>query len=97
MIFFVNSITFIGPLLYSVNFNLGFYLLISLSLFLILAHFLYDKFLDIKPKKKDFTDINWLKTQVYELNRSIQEIADDQNASMLTIKKWIDKLEFQDV
>ncbi len=37
--------------------------------------------------------LTWIKHQYYDLGRSIQDIADDQHESMMTIKKWVDKLE----
>jgi uncharacterized OB-fold protein len=44
-------------------------------------------------EKKDYINPNWLKHQYYELNRSIQDIADDQNVNMVTIRKKLDILE----
>jgi len=46
-----------------------------------------------EKKKGRYMDLTWLKHQYYNLGRSIQDIADDQHESMMTIKKWIDKLE----
>jgi len=50
-----------------------------------------------KPKKRiekqDYMNLGWLRHQHYNLEKSIQEIADEQNVSMITIKKWVDKLE----
>ena len=43
-------------------------------------------------EKKDYMDLKWLEKQYYDLNKSIQDIADDQHVSMMTIKKWIDKI-----
>ena len=45
-----------------------------------------------KPKE-DYSNLDWLKHQYYDLGRTIQDIADDQNVSMITIRKWLDKLE----
>ncbi len=50
-----------------------------------------------KPKKKiekqDYMNSGWLRHQYYDLRKSIQEIATEQNVSMITIKKWVDELE----
>ncbi|MFX1419955.1 MAG: hypothetical protein ACFE9N_13635 [Promethearchaeota archaeon] len=50
-----------------------------------------------KPKKRiekqDYMNEVWLKHQYYDLEKSVQEIANEQNVSMITIKKWVDKLE----
>ncbi len=37
-------------------------------------------------------NINWLKHQYYDLGNSLQDIANEQNLSMITIRKWVDKL-----
>ncbi|MFW9971346.1 MAG: hypothetical protein ACFFDF_14225 [Candidatus Odinarchaeota archaeon] len=50
-----------------------------------------------KPKKKlekqDYMNSEWLSHQYYDLQKNFQEIANDQNVSMITIKKWVDRLE----
>jgi len=38
-------------------------------------------------------NLNWLKHQYYDLERSIQDIADDRNESMITIRKLLDRIE----
>ncbi|MBA7554200.1 hypothetical protein ES705_46812 [subsurface metagenome] len=43
--------------------------------------------------KKDYINKTWLNHQYYELGRSLQDIANDQGVSMMTIKKWVDNLE----
>ena len=43
--------------------------------------------------KEDYSDLDWLKHQYYDLGRTIQDIADEQNVSMITIKKWLEELE----
>ena len=43
--------------------------------------------------KKDYINLKWLNHQYYELGGSLQEIASDQGVSMMTIKKWVDKLD----
>jgi len=46
----------------------------------------------IKEKKEEF-DLKWLKHQYYDLGRSIQEIADELNESLITIRKWLDNID----
>ena len=42
-------------------------------------------------------NINWLNHQYYELGRSLQVIANDQGVSVMTVKKWVDKLDVASV
>ncbi len=44
-------------------------------------------------EKKDYMNPDWLKHQYHDLGRSLQNIANEQNVSMFTIKKWVDKLD----
>ncbi len=46
-----------------------------------------------KKEKQDYRNLNWLKHQHYDLQKSIQEIANEQRVSMITIQKWVEKLE----
>jgi hypothetical protein len=52
---------------------------------------------EIKRKQKkemqDYRNLNWLKHQYFDLERSIQEIANEQHVSMIEIQKWVEKLE----
>ena len=43
--------------------------------------------------KNDYMNVKWLNHQYYELGRSLQDIAIDQGVSMITVKKWVNKLE----
>ena len=43
-------------------------------------------------EKQDYMNPSWLKHQYYDLGKSLQDIADEQNVSMITIRKWVDKL-----
>ena len=52
----------------------------------------YEKVEKVEEKDK-FKNLDWLKHQYYDLGKSIQNIADDQGVSMITIRKWIDKIE----
>jgi len=38
-------------------------------------------------------DLQWLKHQYYDLGRSIQDIADELDESMITIKKWLENID----
>ena len=40
--------------------------------------------------------LEWIKTQHYDLNRSIQDIADDLGDSMIAVRKYLDEIENQD-
>ena len=41
--------------------------------------------------------LQWIKEQLYGLNRSIQEIADDLGESMMKVAKYIDEIDEQDL
>lgn len=43
-------------------------------------------------EKDDYKNSEWLRRQYYESGKTIQEIANNQGVSMITIRKWIDKL-----
>lgn len=44
-------------------------------------------------EKYEFQNLKWLKYQYYDMGRSVQEIANDQGVSIMTITKWLDILE----
>lgn len=48
-----------------------------------------------REEKRDYMNLTWLNHQYYDLGRSLQDIADDQGVSMMTINKWVDKIEKQ--
>lgn len=73
--------------------DFGFYFLIAYSLLLMFLRYWIKNFVLYGEEKKDYTDLEWLRKQFQVLNRSIQEIADEQNTSIITIKKWVKKLE----
>jgi len=73
--------------------DVGFYFIIAYSLFLIILRYVYKNYVVFAEEKKDYTDLEWLRQQFHVLNRSIQEIANEQNTSIITIKKWVKKLE----
>lgn len=46
-----------------------------------------------REEKRDYLNLTWLNHQYYDLGRSLQDIANDQGVSMMTINKWVDKIE----
>lgn len=42
--------------------------------------------------KKEYMNLEWLNHQYNELGKTLQDIAIDQGVSMITVKKWVDKL-----
>ena len=44
-------------------------------------------------EKQNYMNLKWLIHHYYELGMSLQDIADAQGVSMITIKKWVDKLD----
>jgi len=69
----------------------------------------WDQFLAIKSRKlrmkktKLITGnthkgvLEWIKTQYYDLHRTIQDIADDFGESMITIRNYLNEIENQDI
>ncbi|MFX1570686.1 MAG: hypothetical protein ACFFCV_20300 [Promethearchaeota archaeon] len=53
----------------------------------------YEREYEKVEEKDDFKNLDWLKHHYYDLGKSIQDIADEQGVSMITIRKWIDKIE----
>lgn len=43
-------------------------------------------------EKQEYKNPSWLTHQYYDLGESIQDIANEQNVSIVAIRKWIDKL-----
>ena len=62
------------------------------GIMLITARILFNR-LTFRESKNNYTDLQWLEIQHYELKKSIQEIANEQNVSMITIKKYIEKID----
>ncbi|MFX0026241.1 MAG: hypothetical protein ACFE8M_07485 [Candidatus Hermodarchaeota archaeon] len=58
---------------------------------LIKKHIKYEKVMRVV--KNDYTNLEWLKEQYYDLKKRVQDIADDQGVSMMKIREWIDKIE----
>ena len=46
-----------------------------------------------RKEKRDYLNLTWLNHQYYDLGRSLRDIANDQGVSMMTINKWVDKIE----
>ncbi|MFX1279375.1 MAG: hypothetical protein ACFFA3_08155 [Promethearchaeota archaeon] len=59
----------------------------------ILAFSYYYQFPSKVVEKNYYKNEKWLNHQYNELRRSLQDIAIDQGVSMITIKKWVDKLD----
>ena len=66
---------------------------IIIVLTVISAIYVYLKSLPKLDVKKNYLNLKWLNHQYYEVGRSLQNIADDQGVSMMTIKKWVEKLD----
>ncbi len=62
------------------------------GIMLITARILFNR-LTFRESKNNYIDLQWLEIQHYELKKSIQEIASEQNVSMITIKKYIEKID----
>ena len=60
---------------------------------LITARILFNRLDSRESKDTVFTDLQWLEIQHYELKKKIQDIASEQNVSMITIKKYIEKID----
>jgi hypothetical protein len=60
---------------------------------LVSARILFNKLTARESKGKNYTDLQWLENQHYGLKKSIQEIAVKENVSMLTIEKYINKID----
>ena len=43
-------------------------------------------------EREDYKNLEWLEHHHFKLGWSMQDIANDQGVSMMTVKKWIDKL-----
>ena len=41
--------------------------------------------------------LEWIKTQYYDLNRTIQDIANDLGESMMTVRKYLNEIENQEM
>lgn len=63
------------------------------GIMLITARIFFNRLNFRESKNKVYTDLQWLEIQQYELKKSIQEIASEQNVSMITIKKYIEKID----
>ncbi|MFX1503797.1 MAG: hypothetical protein ACFFDH_22740 [Promethearchaeota archaeon] len=44
-------------------------------------------------ERYDYMNAKWLRYQYFNKGKTIQDIANDQGVSMITIKKWLDKFE----
>lgn len=81
-----------GDIYFNLYIELPFFFPLVSGLLLITARIL-SRGLDIRESKNDYVDLQWLETQHYELRKSSQEIANEQNVSMITIEKYIKKID----
>ena len=51
-----------------------------------------DKSKRFPERKYEYYDLSWLENQYYNLGKTLQDIADDQNVSMIEIRKYLDKV-----
>ncbi len=63
------------------------------GIMLITARILFNRLTFRESNINVYTDLQWLEIQHYELKKSIQEIASEQNVSMITIKKYVEKID----
>jgi hypothetical protein len=80
-----------GDIFFNLYIELPIFFPLVSGILLIIARMLSHR-LDYRASKNDYVDSQWLEKQHFELKRSIQEIATEQNVSMITIKKYIKKI-----
>lgn len=84
------------PGIYSIG-SYGFAFLITGGILIFSVIFsLYRKHKEKKEKTKEIKekfDLKWLRHQYYDLGRSIQEIAEELNESMITIRKLLENID----
>ncbi len=88
----VGIMTFMYP--YGYKFTFAFFFPIISGALLIIARILQTRVIGKGLEEKcDYMNVNWLKHQYYDIGKSIQDIANEQNTSLITIRKWLDKIE----
>ena len=91
IISFFSMLRFFTP--YGFSFEFAIVLPFIGGLLLIFGRLYFRRIIFERIEKQDYTDLKWLEKQHFELNKSIQQIADEQNVSMIKIRAWIDKIE----
>ena len=91
IISYISMVRFFTP--YGFTFEFTIVLPFIAGLLLIFGRIYFKRIFSERTEKQDYTDLKWLEKQHFELNKSIQQIADEQNVSMMTIKEWINKIE----
>ena len=91
IISYISMVRFFTP--YGFTFEFTIVLPFIAGLLLIFGRIYFMRIFFERTEKQDYTDLKWLEKQHFELNKSIQQIADEQNVSMMTIKEWINKIE----
>ena len=94
-IFWILSFIISKPFFAPYGFTIEFVIVLPFvsGLLLIFGRIYFVRIVAERTKKQNYTDLKWLEKQHFELNKSIQQIANEQNVSMVTIKEWINKIE----
>jgi len=82
---------FFGPYGFTIEFVI--FLPYVGGLLLIFGRVYFMRIVSERTKKQNYTDLKWLEKQHFELKKSIQQIANEQHVSMVTIKELINKIE----
>lgn len=91
IISFISMLRFFAP--YGFSFEFAIVLPFIGGLLLIFGRIYFMRIFSERIKKQDYNDLKWLENQHFNLNKSVQQIAGEQNVSMITIREWIDKIE----
>ena len=91
IISYISMLRFFTP--YGFIFEFVIVLPFVAGLLLIFGRIYFMRIFSERTEKQDYTNLKWLENQHFELNKSIQQIADEQNVNMMTIKEWINKIE----
>ena len=91
IISYISMLRFFTP--YGFSFEFAIVLPFVGGLLLIFGRIYFMRIFSERIKKQDYSDLKWLENQHFNLNKSVQQIAGEQNVSMITIREWIDKIE----
>jgi len=94
-IFWIISFIIVVPFIAPYGFIFEFVIVLPFvgGLLMIFGRIYFKRIFTERTIKQNYTDLKWLEKQHFELNKSIQEIANEQNVSMILIKEWINKIE----
>ncbi|MFX0074535.1 MAG: hypothetical protein ACFE96_03780 [Candidatus Hermodarchaeota archaeon] len=90
-LFYIFRPNMYGELYFNLYIEIPIFFPLISGILLIITRILSRK-LDDQESKNDYVDLKWLENQYYELKRSVQEIANEQNVSMITIKNLLEKI-----